>query len=275
MLDNERRLILSEWISESLLEMHFHRALVDYFSNLYGAKFLKILKPTPQKEAWVGFDQGWTKSDLTNEELFNELRQTIKANNKQIHKFYIGYFLQFKIVELINRRSRNIPPNYITPYYRSKLSLNPNKITGISQHETLLRLNRIKNTIVYYACPMLFDQDELYDHPDINKLRLVDINSAPSGWATNQSHFVAFQTTIDQNPYWCSEPIGGKSFTLKEMAREEKIIRKLSGQEIIGLLNKAVMTIKGLNQEHLTRYSFKKADIKYLPECFTIVEYEQ
>ncbi|MBD2296857.1 hypothetical protein H6G06_26120 [Anabaena sphaerica FACHB-251] len=44
--------------------MHFHRAIVKNYEKRFGAKFLRLLKPSPQKEAWVGFDQGWTKSGV-------------------------------------------------------------------------------------------------------------------------------------------------------------------------------------------------------------------
>lgn len=56
---------MSHWLPESLLEMHFHSALIAFYGAKYGGKFLKLYKPVPQKEAWVGFDQGWTHSDLT------------------------------------------------------------------------------------------------------------------------------------------------------------------------------------------------------------------
>jgi hypothetical protein len=52
--------------------MHYHRALVDLFSGMYGQGFVKILKPSPQKEAWVGFDQGWARMSVSEEELIIE-----------------------------------------------------------------------------------------------------------------------------------------------------------------------------------------------------------
>jgi len=68
---------MKQSLSEALLEMHFHSALVGYYSNMFGANFLSLYKPTPQREAWVGFDQGWTCSDLTNDQLFEEIKESI------------------------------------------------------------------------------------------------------------------------------------------------------------------------------------------------------
>jgi hypothetical protein len=46
-------------ITEALLEMHFHRAMVECFSRVFGARFLRLLKPSSQREVWIDFDQGW------------------------------------------------------------------------------------------------------------------------------------------------------------------------------------------------------------------------
>lgn len=45
-------------INESLLEMHYHRAIVECFTQIYGARYLRLFKPSSRLEAWVGFDQG-------------------------------------------------------------------------------------------------------------------------------------------------------------------------------------------------------------------------
>src|SRR5437870_3103260 len=39
-------------ITEALLEMHFHRAILAAFEGVFGARFLRLLKPSPQREAW-------------------------------------------------------------------------------------------------------------------------------------------------------------------------------------------------------------------------------
>ena len=88
----------------------------------------------------MGFDQGLININLPQTQFLNELRSAINNQQTNINKFYLGFFLQFKKVEKATKRSANIPNHYNTPYYRSKLSLKPNKFTRRSQHETLLLL---------------------------------------------------------------------------------------------------------------------------------------
>src|SRR4028119_1219889 len=162
-------------INEALLEMHFHSAVVAHFSNLYGAEFLRILKPVPQKEVWVGFDQGWVYTTVSNEILLNQLKSAIETNATSVSNLYIGYFLQFKVVQRMMSKSKLKPDIYSTPYFRSELSLERNKNSGMSQHETLIRLSDVTNASVSYACGMLFDLDEIYRPPNLAKLRCVPL----------------------------------------------------------------------------------------------------
>lgn len=46
-------------VVEALLEMHYHPAIVQMFAQTFGARFLRLFKPSTRTEAWVGFDQGW------------------------------------------------------------------------------------------------------------------------------------------------------------------------------------------------------------------------
>ena len=77
---------MSDQLPESLLEMHFHSALIAYYTNKYKGKFLRLYKPVPQKEAWVGFDQGWVSSDLTETELFTGLKEAIASKSRSVNK---------------------------------------------------------------------------------------------------------------------------------------------------------------------------------------------
>ncbi|WCN39173.1 hypothetical protein [Aneurinibacillus uraniidurans] len=198
---------MSDAITEALLEMHFHKAIVESFKTCFGPGFLRMLKPSPRKEGWVGFDQGWARTALSTDDLLDELTSTIANNKHSINKFYSGYFMQFKLVKKMTNKNSHSPKGYRTPYYRSEISLKPKKTTGLSQHETLLRLKSIKNTYVCYACPMLFDINEIYEEPDLDKLQIVPIDTAPSGWATGTKHHITFQTPDDTSPLWCSNPV--------------------------------------------------------------------
>lgn len=266
---------MSNSLPESLLEMHFHSALIQHYVDTYKAKFLKLYKPVPQKEAWVGFDQGWTRSDLTEAELFEELKGTIQSSGTVINKFYLGEFLQFKVVEVMRRRSKNMPQVFTTPYYRSELSLKPNKSTRISQHETLLRLHNVRNAIVLYACCMVFSQEELWEIPDLNKLRFVDIASAPSGWTTNEAHYILFKTMTDPNPLWCSEPTEGRSYGIDDLFEQKHYPQKLTGQFATELIKNVANVAMAPIRDIGGGLSPKRSNItKYLPECFTLVEFE-
>src|SRR5262245_37654817 len=144
-------------ITEALLELHYHRAIVDTFAAVFGVPFLRMLKPSTQQEAWVGFDQGWVHTSISNADLYAALASTISVGGSQVQAFHLGYFLQFKVVHTLLRRSHLAPTTFRSPYFRSELSVWPNASTGLSQHETLRRLAAIEGALVYYACPLLFD----------------------------------------------------------------------------------------------------------------------
>lgn len=273
---------MSEIITEALLEMHFHRALVERFRQQYGAAFLRLLKPSPKQEAWVGFDQGWVRTSVTTGQLFADLQAAIQSQATNVSNFYFGFFLQFKIVERMVRNSKLKPGHYITPYFRSELSLNPNSTTGISQHETLLRLNTVVGASVSYACGMLFDIADIWEAPRVDKLRCVDISTSPAGWATNQRHFISFQTETDPSPLWCSEPIEGKSMSFDEWAFGDYHIspKKMTGKEILNLIMATLEEIRRINKKRIeameTDYRREQKDsfTKLLPSSFTIIEFD-
>lgn len=268
-------------INESLLEMHYHYPLKKLFEKVFGAKCLNIFKPSTQKEVWLGFDQAWCRTKINQDQLFERLENGIKNQAQNNNSFYFGLFLQFKIVEKVTKRSKYFPPGYYTPYFRSELSLSPNKVTGISQHETLIRLNKIESANVAYACPMLFDRDDLHDET-LDNLYVVDISTAPEGWLTNESHFITFQDKNASNTKWCSTPKEGKSMPFREWIRTKP--KTINGTD-------AICLIKNTEYEFLpTELDIKKFDtpeVLYLPEedekkptsvlpnCFSIFEFSK
>lgn len=256
-------------VHESLLEMHFHHALVELFSNIFGAKFLRLLKPSPQQECWVGFDQGWVNTTLSENEFYAKLKKSLitKEVSEIEESMFLAYFFQFKIVEELTRSSSLKPKDYSIPYFRSEISLTPAPSTGVSQHETLTELQKVKDALVYYACGMLFDTSELYETPvDLNKLRFVPISSAPTGWTTNSRHFITFQTKNDESPLWCSDPIKGESFGILDLLNNENNLRLLSSKELLELIDNTKSTISKIGKEN------KKSDF-LLPVCMTIIEF--
>lgn len=268
---------MSEALTEALMEMHFHSAIKDMFESTFGAKFFRLLKPSQQKEAWVGFDQGWVRTTVDATSFYNDLRDKI-SNESVEGNFYLGYFLQFKIVNKILRSSQTKPSAYTVPYYRVKLSLDANRTTGLSQHETLLRLSDIRNAQVYYACPMIFDWDEIYSEPDLRKLAMVSISSSPRGWATGNSHYITFQEPYDDSPLWCSEPAKGSAITCQDWIKSllnKHIAMKLSGKQVLDLIRDVQNKLfKEAAQEDLFQEAHKGyPSTKVLPESFTLIEF--
>lgn len=225
-------------VTEALLEMHFHAALMNLLRDHFGARFLRLLKPSTQKETFVGFDQGWVRSPST--DLISEIRQYISGASVAAPPLHVGYFLQFKIVEEMQNSSKYIPTGWSTPYYRSEAYLKKNPTTGRSQHDTLLQLAKIPQSEVYYACGMLFDELEIWTDADLDKLRLVDANSAPGGWKKGTRHFIAFQTKLG-SPFWCSEPIEGRSLAARAwVQRLAEGSRTMGPEELIAFLEDVV-----------------------------------
>lgn len=259
-------------IGETLLEMHFHAPLIDLFEQTFGTMFLRIIKPSPNRECWVGFDQGWFRSDLSEKQLYDELKSTLKVNGQEVEKLYLAYFFQFKIVHELNRKSKLMSENYSTPYYRSELDLTPNNNTGISQHETLLKLINIKNCQVYYACGMLFESIELYDRPvDLDKLVFIPVKDSPTGWTTNQRHFLVFQDKLGNDMKWCSKPIDGRALPINIVVSQDQGIRLLTAEELTELIANVRVTISEGIVSAKSKASNEVANI--IPDCFTILEF--
>jgi hypothetical protein len=211
-------------VVEALLEMHYHPAIVQMFAAVFGARFLRLLKPSTAREAWVGFDQGWVAAPaLTTQELYDRLTNAIRLNGREVDGFYLGYFLQFKVLREMTRRSR-YAPTFSAPYLRAELSLSLNDSSGVSQHETLTRLSNVQGALVYYACPRLFDLDQIYDPPDLETLEIVDVNQAPAGWLSTDRHFLAFrQHSPDSAAQWLSESVEAKSFPCSDWIRSPNL----------------------------------------------------
>ena len=97
---------MNDDVTEALLEMYYLRAIADLFAQFYGVPFLRLLKPSARQEAWVGFDQGWVAyAPQSTQQLYAKLGETIKAGARQVEGFYVGYFMQFKVLREMVRRS--------------------------------------------------------------------------------------------------------------------------------------------------------------------------
>jgi hypothetical protein len=248
--------------------MHFHRAIVKCFEDTFGAKFLRLLKPSTKSEAWVGFDQGWTRTTLSTTELFDQLKATIAAGGNSVNAFYFGYFMQFKSVQQMQRLSKYAPPGFYAPYCRAEVSLEVNPNTGLSQHETLMRLSQISGSNVNYVCPMMFDVDELYDEPNVDQLQIVDVRSAPTGWGSSDRHFIAFQSLSGASPQWCSEPTPARALPARAwLESAETRPTRRTGSQVIELVE--------ATREALEIQRRIPSEEQALPLALTIVEFAE
>lgn len=253
----------TEHLTEALLEMHFHPALLKLFEGHFGRKFLRILKPSQNREAFLGFDQGWVRTNIPLAVFRKELEDAILSNAPKLEPLYVGYFLQFKRIHECKTRRNPKPPQFGVPYLRAELDLRPNKTTGRSQHETLLRLQAVAQCDVNYACPMILDEDAIYDDPNIDDLRIVPLCDAPTGYASNERHFICFQHRSDAQPQWCSEPVPGRSWSTREWLNSDRGPRQFSPKELLLFLD-------SLAQASVEEFPFRRR-IR-LPSSLTIVE---
>jgi hypothetical protein len=226
--------------------MHFHPAMVELMRHRHGADTVRLLKPSPGKEAYLGFDQGWAHAAPTTVDLLGEIEAFLNTGGPQ-PTIYLAYFLQFKTVDEMVRKSSFKPAGFVLPYFRSELRMKASKRARYSQHELLVRLCKIPTAKVYYACGMMFSVDEVWDAPDLNKLRMVDVRSAPVLGAGR--HFLCFRKK-DSDGDWCSEPVPASSISAQEWAMRQ--LELLTPLELLEQLEGVVSNIRRLGSRPLT-----------------------
>jgi hypothetical protein len=255
---------------KAVLEMHFHSALLDVIrANLgLGNGGLNFYKFSPQKECFVGFDQAFVRTDLSPDQLFGNLKESAEKRGYSLGGFFFGFFLQYKVVRIMQKRSRHTPASISqTQHLRVPLETRKNTNSGFSQHELLYNLAKNRGAEVYYACPMLFDRMQLYSPPNLDLLRLVDTSSCRSSFTDNEKHFIYFSEP-DARPIWCSEPVQGEAVTPAGFAKR---IRQLIASD--GTFE---------TQTRLLEYLFdtgtqvpdieEKRSINLMSESFTLIE---
>lgn len=233
---------------ETVFEMHFHRPLIELFRRECGLganTAINFYKYSPQKEAFIGFDQAFAMTEQSDQEFYQELRDAAMNRCYQLRATYIAYFLQFKLVSRLMRRQAKTPPQITSnPHFRSSLDTTRNERSGFSQHELLFDLNRNANAFVYYACPMIFDKADLYSTTvDLGLLRLADLSSCPSSYCDNEKHYIYF-VYPDSDPIWCSDPVMGRAlapvdFTGQMLAQLRTTSQEESASQVLNILEYA------------------------------------
>lgn len=236
-------------ISETVLEMHYHQPLMELIRETYGVgstgKF-NFFKYTPQREVFVGFDQAYAMTEMSDSDFFAQLKTSAMKDGYNLKRTFVAYFLQFKVVSELQKQQKKNPSQITSkPYYRATLDTTKNDNTGFSQHELLYNLNKNKGAMVYYACPMLFDKAALYEvNVSLDPLRLVDFSSCPSDFSDNSKHYIYFNQK-QSDPIWCSEPVLGKAITAKEFAHfVVDRLREASPEESVSQVSELLKSIK-------------------------------
>lgn len=236
--------------------MHFHRPLMELFRSTFGVgrNSINFYKYSQQKECFVGFDQAFARTDMPEAEFFALLDKIASGRSSTgLPVGLFGYFLQYKVVKEMQRRSIYTPIEIDqTPHYRVDLTTKKNKNTGISQHELLYNLSRQNGALVYYACPMLFEKDDLYEiEINLDKLRMADVASCPLPYQDNDNHHIFFNEQ-QSTPIWCSEPVVGKAVGPKEFF--DQVIRaKLEVESASKNAKLLIQSLKNIEMAGLSR----------------------
>ncbi len=252
-------------ISETVLEMHYHRPLLELIRETYGlgaGGTFNFYKYSPQREVFLGFDQAFAMTELSDAEFFAQMKASAMGNDYKLTTRFIAYFLQFKVVNELQKRQKKTPPQIKSnPHYRSTLDTTKNDNTGFSQHELLYRLCKNDGAMVYYACPMLFDKANLYEiNVSLDPLRLVDLASCPSDFADNSKHYVYFDQRAS-DPVWCSDPVEGKAITPNQFAESiVEALRNTSPQQSVNELLELIEKIERKVAESLGNSRGRKSN---------------
>lgn len=262
-------------ITESTLEMHYHKALMDALKGCYGVGpkgQFSFYKYSPQKEKFIGFDQAYVRTEVDDYVFYNDIKKI--ASGTATSKKYAGFFLQFKVVDVRIKKSKSVPlaVSSTPPFYAVKLSTNRDADDNLSQHELLRNIRTSSpQAIVYYVCPMVFEKLDLYvDEPNLELLRMVDVESSQSDFSDNKLHHIFFKDMLSQ-PVWCSEPRDGIALTIKEL------IGRIRELDITPQQHAALLLLVIENQMNLAKFDDKedplRATLKILSESLYVISY--
>src|SRR5262249_19187513 len=136
--------------------------------------------------------------------------------------------------------------------------------TKLSQHEILVRLANIQRALVYYACPLMFDADEIYEYPDLDALMIVDVKSAPKNITQNDRHFIAFQSNSDASPVWCSEPYPGEGYRASKWIDSDSGPKPQTGEQIKTLIGRILSALDRPSTRDM-----------WIPRSFTVLSFKK
>lgn len=123
-------------------------------------------------------------------------------------------FLQYKIPQIVTRRSKLLPPGFSPPYFRMHLHRGDKS----SQHQSLLQHSQGGHA-VFYVCPRFTRLAELDTHYRARAVpqECLYIDPIDIGTLDHQDHFVAFENTLSvawlfSESKQIHPPMGGDQF---------------------------------------------------------------
>jgi hypothetical protein len=243
--------------SEALLEMYFLQSTLKELAAMYGKGSVKLIKPSPQDEKWIGIDQAWVSTSMTDDDFLKHLKSTVSAGKSA--PFFFAVFRQYKRVEEISKASKYTPyrdtlAEWKRPYYRCEIYTEAGqenegiKISSTkkyqpqpkySQHEALIRLSSLPNADVHYACPMIFTPIDVWKEPDMNQVRLVPVRPGQPTYAgDSERHHLCFRNQSDPHPeFHSAQGILAESMAFRNWVQDlQRSNRQLNGQQLHTLL---------------------------------------
>jgi hypothetical protein len=255
-------------LNEALLEMFFFPALMSHFQSRYGASHVRLLKPSTRREVWVGFDQGWVVTDRSEEELFEDIRVAVKSSSEEVEHLFLGFFLQFKVVHQRTRRSLSTPKSISPRYFQAAIDLEPSKVTALSQHETLMRVNKINRGAAAYACPLIMNADAIYEGANLADLMCVPLDTAPDDWSQREEHLIVMQDRASPTVLWCSDPKEGQWYPFIQWVERVGPQSASDIRDLIGAIRRDLMNERLTDQLALNEH-------EVLPQSLVVVEIER
>jgi hypothetical protein len=165
----------------------------------------------------------------------------------------VAIFLQFKIPQVVRRRSSRTPTNFPIPYLRMHL-----RTSRTNQHRQLLELEMIGN-LVAYATPDFWEVTDLDAHFTTQNVQLNTRYFAPSdiGGLDDKPHYIAYSP--DTPVAWLrSEPrmLNAKSDAESFWRRVAAAVRQAPEKEPVAFLTELADTISELTTSDYEKDSF-------------------